>query len=192
MLVISICLPPPDRFYPESCLRRGRITARCLADNTEKERNSTAPCRYTVGPMAKTAKLTPMLRHFLEIKSQHKDAILFYRMGDFFELFFEDAEQAAPILEVTLTARGKGTANQVPMCGVPHHAVEGYLGKLLRAGLKVAICDQVEDPAQAKGLVKREVTRIVTPGTVSQPELLEGKEENLLACLIWDGKEKGR
>ncbi len=137
--------------------------------------------------MAKTAKLTPMLRHYLEVKSQHPDAIVFYRMGDFFELFFEDAERAAPILEVTLTARHKGTANQVPMCGVPHHAVEGYLGKLLRAGLKVAICDQVEDPAQAKGLVKREVTRIVTPGTVSQPELLEGKEENLLACLIWAG-----
>ena len=139
--------------------------------------------------MTKPPKLTPMLRHYLEVKSQHRDAILFYRMGDFFELFFEDAERAAPILEVTLTARGKGTPNEVPMCGVPHHAVEGYLGKILRAGLKVAICDQVEDPAQAKGLVKREVTRIVTPGTVSQPELLEGKEENLLACLIWNSKE---
>ncbi len=138
-----------------------------------------------VAPMAKTAQLTPMLRQYLEVKSQHQDAIVFYRMGDFFELFFEDAERAAPIMEVALTARHKNTPNQVPMCGVPHHAVEGYLGKLLRAGLKVAICDQVEDPAQAKGLVKREVTRIVTPGTVSQPELLEGKEENLLGCLIW-------
>ena len=135
--------------------------------------------------MPKTAQLTPMLRHYLEVKSQHPDALLFYRMGDFFELFFEDAERAAPILEVALTARGKGTPNQVPMCGVPHHAVEGYLGKVLRAGLKVALCDQVENPAEAKGLVKREVTQVVTPGTVSQPELLEGKEENLLACLIW-------
>ncbi len=136
--------------------------------------------------MPKTAQLTPMLRHYLEVKAQHEDAIVFYRMGDFFELFFEDAERAAPILEVALTARHKGTPNQVPMCGVPHHALDGYLGKLLKAGLKVAICDQVEDPAQAKGLVKREVTRVVTPGTVSQPELLEGKEENLLACLVWD------
>ncbi len=141
--------------------------------------------------MPKTAQLTPMLRHYLEVKSQHPDALLFYRMGDFFELFFEDAERAAPILEVALTARHKGTPKEVPMCGVPHHAVEGYLGKVLRAGLKVALCDQVEDPAEAKGLVKREVTRVVTPGTVSQPELLEGKEENLLACLIWDGDDGG-
>ncbi|MEM7352094.1 MAG: DNA mismatch repair protein MutS, partial [Acidobacteriota bacterium] len=139
--------------------------------------------------MAKSAKLTPMLRHYLEIKTQHEDAIVFYRMGDFFELFFDDAERAAPILEVALTARHKGTPNQVPMCGVPHHALEGYLGKLLRAGLKVAICDQVEDPAEAKGLVKREVTRVVTPGTVSQPELLQGKVENLLACVVWNGDQ---
>ena len=138
--------------------------------------------------MPKTAQLTPMLRHYMEVKAQHEDAILFYRMGDFFELFFDDAERAAPILGVVLTARHKGTPNQVPMCGVPHHALDGYLGKILEAGLKAAICDQVEDPAQAQGLVKREVTRVVTPGTVSQPELLEGKEENLLACLVWEGE----
>lgn len=134
-----------------------------------------------------------MLRHFLEVKAQHPDAVVFYRMGDFFELFFEDAVAAAPILEVTLTARHKGTENEVPMCGVPHHAAEAYLGKLLRAGKKVAICDQVEDPSQAKGLVRREVTRVVTPGTVSQPELLESKEANLLACAVWRGNaEEGR
>jgi len=128
-----------------------------------------------------------MLRQYLEVKAQHEDAIVLYRMGDFFELFFEDAVKAAPILEVTLTARNKGGENEVPMCGVPHHAIEGYIGKLLKAGLKVAICDQVEDPAQAKGLVRREVTRVVTPGTVSEPGLLEGKEDNLLASLIWEG-----
>jgi len=138
--------------------------------------------------MSKSRQLTPMLRHYLEVKAQHEDALLFYRMGDFYELFFEDAERAAPVLEVTLTARHKGTDKQVPMCGVPHHALDVYLGKALSAGLKVAICDQVEDPAEAKGLVRREVTRVVTPGTVSQPELLEGKEENLLACLVWDGE----
>lgn len=134
-------------------------------------------------------ELTPMMRHYLEIKAQHPDALLFYRMGDFFELFFEDAEQAAPLLEVALTARNKSTDNPVPMCGVPHHALDGYLGKVLRAGRKVAICDQTEDPAQAKGLVRREVTRVITPGTVSQPELLDGKEENLLAALIFAGEE---
>lgn len=133
--------------------------------------------------------LTPMMRQYLEVKAQVGEAVLMYRMGDFYEMFFEDARQAAPILEVQLTARHKGTESEVPMCGVPYHALEGYLGKLLAAGLKVAICDQVEDPAQAKGLVKREVTRIVTPGTVSDPALLEGKEENLLAGLVWEREE---
>ncbi len=126
-----------------------------------------------------------MLRQYLEVKAKHPDTILFYRMGDFFEMFFEDAEKAAPILEIALTARQKGTENEAPMCGVPHHALENYLGKLVRAGFKVAICDQVEDPAKAKGLVRREVTRVVTPGTLSEPELLEGKEDNLLCAVRW-------
>ncbi len=130
--------------------------------------------------------LTPMMRQYLEVKAQHPDAILMYRMGDFYELFFEDAIQAAPLLEVQLTARHRGTESETPMCGVPHHALESYLAKLIGVGLKVAICDQVEDPAQAKGLVKREVTRVVTPGTLSDPALLEGKEENLLAGLVWE------
>ena len=141
--------------------------------------------------MAKNPKLTPMLRHYLEVKADHEDALVFYRMGDFYELFFDDAEKAAPVLEVTLTARHKDSGNPVPMCGVPHHALDTYLGKAISAGLKVAICDQVEDPAEAKGLVKREVTRIITPGTVSQPELLDGKEENLLLALVWGGDEAG-
>lgn len=132
-------------------------------------------------------QLTPMLRHYLEVKADHPDSVLLYRMGDFYELFFEDAVEAAPLLGVTLTARGKGTPNETPMCGVPHHAIDTYIGKLLRAGRKVAMCDQVEDPKQAKGLVKREVTRVITPGTVSEPELLDAKEENLLAALAWRG-----
>ncbi|HEX5758523.1 MAG TPA: DNA mismatch repair protein MutS, partial [Thermoanaerobaculia bacterium] len=137
--------------------------------------------------MPPAAALTPMLRQYLEAKAAHPDALLFYRMGDFYELFYEDAERAAPILEVQLTARHRGSEHEAPMCGVPHHALDGYLGKLLAAGLKVAICDQVENPAQAKGLVRRAVTRVVTPGTLSDPELLESKEENLLAGLTWDG-----
>ena len=126
-----------------------------------------------------------MLRHYLEVKGDHPDAILLYRMGDFYEIFFEDAIQAAPILEVTLTARQKGTENETPMCGVPHHALGTYMTKLLRAGLKVAICDQVEDPAKAKGLVKREVTRVVTPGTIIDPDLLQGDQPNYLASVLW-------
>ncbi len=129
-----------------------------------------------------------MLRHYLEVKAQHPDAVLLYRMGDFYEAFFDDAIEIAPILEVALTARHKGKENEAPMCGVPHHAIEVYLGKLIRAGLRVAICDQVEDPAEAKGLVKREVTRVVTPGTVTEPELLEGSDDNLLAGAVWEGE----
>jgi DNA mismatch repair protein MutS len=135
--------------------------------------------------MAATTQLTPMLRHYLEVKAEHPDALLFYRMGDFYELFFDDAKTAAPVLEVTLTARQKGKDSEVPMCGVPYHALDTYLGKAVEAGYKVAICDQMEDPAEAKGLVRREVTRVVTPGTLSEPELLEGKEDNLLASVAW-------
>jgi DNA mismatch repair protein MutS len=138
--------------------------------------------------MAPVQQLTPMLRHYLEVKERYPGAILLYRMGDFYEAFFEDAERAAPILEVALTARNKGRDNEAAMCGVPHHALEVYLAKLIRAGERVAICDQVEDPAEAKGLVKREVTRVVTPGTINEPELLEGKEENLLAGIVWEGE----
>lgn len=139
--------------------------------------------------MSKSSRYTPMLRQYLEVKAEHQDAILLFRMGDFYELFFDDAEKAAPILEVALTARNRGTENEAPMCGVPHHALEVYLAKLLKAGQKVAICDQVEDPATAKGLVKREVTRVVTPGTVSDPSILEGKENNFLASLVWNGEQ---
>ncbi|HKI86383.1 MAG TPA: DNA mismatch repair protein MutS, partial [Thermoanaerobaculia bacterium] len=139
--------------------------------------------------MPKIGQLTPMLRHYLEVKSAYPDAILLYRMGDFYEMFFADAERAAPVLEVALTARQKGSESEAPMCGVPHHALATYAGKLLKAGLKVAICDQVEDPKTAKGLVKREVTRVLTPGTISDPRLLDSREENLLATLVWSGDE---
>src|ERR1700753_788149 len=139
--------------------------------------------------LAPTLQLTPMLRQYLEVKAQHPDALVLYRMGDFFEMFFDDAIRAAPILEVQLTARQRGGENETPMCGVPHHALDTYLAKLLAAGLRVAICDQVEDPAKAKGLVRREVTRVVTPGTLSDPDLLDSKEENWLAAIAWDGDE---
>ncbi len=132
-----------------------------------------------------------MLRHYLQVKEDHPDAIVLYRMGDFYEMFFDDAVQAAPILEVALTARQKGTENEAPMCGVPHHALGTYSAKLLRAGLKVAICDQVEDPAKAKGLVKREVTRVITPGTVSDPNLLESDRACYLASLQWTADQGG-
>ena len=126
-------------------------------------------------------KLTPMLEQYFEIKRQVPDAILFYRLGDFYEMFFEDAERAAPILDLVLTARGKGGDWEAPMCGVPYHAAEQYVAKLVRQGFRVALCEQVGDPATTKGIVKREVVRIITPGTATETYLLERDSCYLLA-----------
>jgi len=134
--------------------------------------------------MTAPLKLTPMLKQYLEIKDQHKDTILFYRMGDFYEMFFEDAQIASKILNITLTSRNnKNDANRVPMCGVPYHAAQSYIAKLVQAGRRVAICEQVEKPAEAKGIVKREVIRIVSPGVVTEDQLLDEKE-NSYVCAI--------
>ena len=128
-------------------------------------------------------KMTPMLRQYLELKEQASSALLLYRMGDFYELFFEDAQRAAPVLGVTLTKRRHNDAVEAPMCGVPHHAIDSYLGKLLAAGFRVAVAEQVEDPATAQGLVRREIVRTHTPGTVSETDLLAGDERCFLAAL---------
>ena len=129
------------------------------------------------------SKLTPMMQRYQEVKAETPGTILLFRMGDFYELFFEDAEVSAKILGLTLTSRDKGSSNPVPMAGFPYHALEGYLTKLIRAGHRVAICDQVEDPKTAKGMVRREVTRIVTPGTLTDEALLDPKESNYLAAV---------
>lgn len=125
---------------------------------------------------------TPMIAQYLEIKKQYPDAVLFFRLGDFYEMFFEDAVLASRELEITLTGRDGGE-ERVPMCGVPYHAAESYIAKLVGKGYRVAICEQVEDPACAKGVVRREVTRVVTPGTVMEGSLLEEKSNNYLACV---------
>ncbi len=124
-----------------------------------------------------------MLRQYLDLKEQAGNALLLYRMGDFYELFFEDAQKAAPVLGITLTRRRQNDEVEAPMCGVPHHAFDGYLGKLIAAGFRVAVAEQVEDPALAKGLVRREIVRTHTPGTVSDTALLEGDEHCFLAAL---------
>jgi DNA mismatch repair protein MutS len=134
-------------------------------------------------------KQTPMLQQYLELKSQVPDALLLYRLGDFYELFFEDAEKAAPILGIVLTRRRHNEDVSSPMCGIPHHAVASYVGKLLEAGLKVAIAEQVEDPAKAKGLVRRRVIRVLTPGTVTEPELLGDGERRWIVALKESGGE---
>ncbi|OEU48647.1 MAG: DNA mismatch repair protein MutS [Desulfobulbaceae bacterium S5133MH15] len=130
-------------------------------------------------------KLTPMLQQYFEIKEQHEDAILFYRMGDFYEMFFEDAVEASKILGITLTSRNKKSDSlQVPMCGIPYHALQTYLAKLVRGGRRVAICEQTEDPAQAKGIVKREVVRIISPGVVTDDHLLDDKSNNYICSVV--------
>lgn len=134
---------------------------------------------------------TPMMQQYLKIKSQHTDTLLFYRMGDFYELFFEDAKKAAKILDITLTSRGHSAGNPIPMAGVPFHSAEGYLARLIKAGESVAICEQIGDPATSKGPVDREVTRILTPGTVTDDALLDQKKDNLLLAIHAHEKQFG-
>ncbi|MCX7903980.1 MAG: DNA mismatch repair protein MutS [Caloramator sp.] len=127
--------------------------------------------------------LTPMMQQYLEIKEQHKDCILFFRLGDFYEMFFEDAEIASRELEIALTGRDCGLDKRAPMCGVPYHSADSYIAKLIEKGYKVAICEQVEDPKQAKGIVKREITRIITPGTIIEGSMLNEKANNYITCI---------
>ena len=137
------------------------------------------------------AALTPMMQQYMAIKEQYKDCILFYRLGDFYEMFYDDALTASRELEITLTGKNCGQEERAPMCSVRYHAVDVYLNKLVANGYKVAICEQAEDPKQAKGIVKREVIRIVTPGTnLSQQALDEGRN-NYLMCLVYDDNQFG-
>ena len=131
------------------------------------------------------AELTPMMKQYMETKEKYPDCILFYRLGDFYEMFFDDALVASKELEITLTGKNCGQEERAPMCGVPHHAVEGYLNKLVSKGYKIALCEQVEDPKFAKGIVKREVVRIVTPGTNLNLQALEESKNNYLMCIVY-------
>ncbi|MFW6113043.1 MAG: DNA mismatch repair protein MutS [Thermodesulfobacteriota bacterium] len=136
-------------------------------------------------------KITPMLKQYLELKARYTDALVLFQMGDFFELFFEDAENAASALGIALTSRSRSGEERIPMAGFPLHAAESYIGKLLERGFKVVVCEQVEDPAQAKGLVRREVTRILTRGTQVDPAALEARAENYLAGVAFQGDRWG-
>ena len=138
------------------------------------------------------AEITPMMQQYLEIKEQNKDAILFFRLGDFYEMFNEDAKLASRELDLTLTTRdrGKPEEERVPMCGVPYHSCDGYIARLIAKGYKVAICEQTEDPAKAKGLVKRDIIRVITPGTVDS-SMLEGSRSNYICGLYMDEERAG-
>ncbi len=129
------------------------------------------------------AEPTPMMKQFLEIKERCKDCILFFRLGDFYEMFYEDAEVASRELELVLTGKDCGLAERAPMCGVPYHAALSYIGRLVSKGYKVAVCEQLEDPSVAKGIVKRDIVRIYTPGTVTDEQMLSQKRNNYIAAV---------
>ena len=137
----------------------------------------------TSRPDVPSAAHTPMMQQYLALKGEHPDKLVLYRMGDFYELFYDDAKRAAKLLDITLTARGESGGAPIPMAGVPHHAVEQYLARLVRLGESVAICEQIGDPATSKGPVERAVTRIVTPGTLTDSALLDDKSDSLLLAL---------
>ncbi|HZJ82939.1 MAG TPA: DNA mismatch repair protein MutS, partial [Clostridia bacterium] len=134
------------------------------------------------------SRLTPMMKQYMEIKEQNKDALLFFRLGDFYEMFFQDAEIASRELEITLTARNCGLDKKAPMCGVPYHAAEGYIARLIEKGYKVAVCEQTQDPSEAKGIVERDVVRVITPGTLLESSMLDETNNNFILS-IFMGKD---
>lgn len=137
-----------------------------------------------VGVLSQTTKHTPMMKQYFKIKEEYPEEFLFFRLGDFYELFYEDAVKASQLLEITLTSRNKNAENPIPMAGVPHHSAQGYIDRLIELGYKVALCEQVEDPKEATGMVKREVVQVITPGTVMQGDVVNEKENNYLAALL--------
>src|SRR4051812_34809036 len=134
---------------------------------------------------------TPLMRQYQSVKQQVNGALLLFRLGDFYELFFEDAVTAARVLEITLTSRNKEKGEPIPMCGVPFHAADGYIARLIQKGYRVAICEQMEEPGPGKKLVRRELTRIITPGTATEPSLLRSHENNYLAAAFTKGERTG-
>src|SRR5882672_9850753 len=138
-----------------------------------------------------SASATPAMRQYLDAKEQHRDSIVLFRMGDFYEIFYEDALVASRALEITLTSRSKdANGGGIPMCGVPYHAVDTYIARLVKKGFRVAICDQVEDPRKAKGLVKREVVRVVSPGTLTDASYLDAREPAFVMAVTSGGGDR--
>ena len=137
------------------------------------------------------SNITPVMQQYLHIKKEYDDAILFFRMGDFYEMFFEDAKIASRVLGLTLTSRDKNKKDPIPMAGIPYHAVNSYLSNMLRAGYKVAICEQTSLPGESKGPVKREIVQVVTPGTAMSEEVLDSRSNNYLAALSINGEDIG-
>ena len=140
---------------------------------------------------AGTSSHTPMMQQYLSIKAHHPETLLFYRMGDFYELFFDDAKKAADLLDITLTARGQSAGEPIPMCGVPYHAADNYLARLVRRGESVAICEQIGDPATSRGPVERRVPRVITPGTLTEESLLDAAGDSILCGVCGTAERYG-
>jgi len=145
----------------------------------------------TNGSVEKSSNHTPMMQQYLRIKAEHPNTLLFYRMGDFYELFYDDARRASKLIDITLTSRGQSAGEPIPMAGVPYHSVDTYLGRLVRKGESVALCEQIGDPAKSKGPVERQVVRVVTPGTITDDALLEQRRETLLAAVVRRADKEG-
>ena len=142
--------------------------------------------------LEKKKELSPMMSHYKDLKEKYADVIILYRLGDFYEMFFDDAIKASKILDLTLTSRGCGLEQKAPMCGVPYHAADSYISKLLAAGEKVAICEQLTLPGEQKGVLKRDVIRVITPGTNTIEEMLDGTVNHYLVSIARDKTEKIR
>ncbi len=141
-----------------------------------------------IGEETQVTQLSPMMQQYMQVKEQHKDHILFFRLGDFYEMFFDDALLVSKELELTLTGRDCGLPERAPMCGVPYHSCDAYIARLIKKGYKVAICEQMEDPKSAKGLVKRDVIRVITPGTLIETNMLEEGVNNFIASIYLEGE----
>lgn len=171
---------------------KGGHSPPCLESTVPKHsQEMTASTRKKPAKAAGQTAHTPLMQQYLRIKAEHPDHLVFYRMGDFYELFYEDARRAAALLDITLTTRGQSAGEPVPMAGVPCHAAESYLAKLIKAGVSVAVCEQIGDPARSKGPVERKVVRVVTPGTVTDEALLEEQRDTLLAAVHRAGERAG-
>ena len=136
---------------------------------------------------AKKSQMTPMMRQYMAIKEQNPDTVLLYRMGDFYEMFYDDARIASRVLGLTLTSRNHGGTENTPLAGFPYHAIERYANRLVKAGYKIAVCEQVEDPKTAKGVVKRDVIEVITAGTATDDTFIDEKSNNFIMCLAPDG-----
>jgi DNA mismatch repair protein MutS len=143
------------------------------------------------GGFSTMAELSPMMKQYFDLKKQYPDTILFFRLGDFYEMFYDDAKLASRELELTLTGRDCGQPERAPMCGIPFHSYESYVARLIAKGYKVAICEQMEDPALAKGLVKRDIIRVITPGTVLESSMLDESRNNYICSLCVSGMQAG-